>query len=110
MSSYFFEYLESIQVVKQTHQISALNSVSFRDFFKDKHQPPLLSLQLAKGVVYRMALADMTSMTLRILFPHSGFARFLSSFLYIFHCKNSVKLLKHKINNASVTLCCTRLQ
>jgi hypothetical protein len=40
MSS-FFEYLESIQVVKQTHQISALNSVSFCDFFKDKHQPPL---------------------------------------------------------------------
>ena len=34
--SYFFTYIESIQVIMQTHQISAFNSASFRHFFKPK--------------------------------------------------------------------------
>ena len=68
MNPNFFTYIESIQVVMQTHQISAFNYASFRHSFK-----PLQSLQLAKGVVYRIVLPVMTSMTLRSLFPNSVF-------------------------------------
>ena len=36
MNPNFFTYIESIQVIMQTHQISAFNSASFRHFFKPK--------------------------------------------------------------------------
>ena len=36
MNPHFFTYIESIQVIMQTHQISAFNSASFRHFFKPK--------------------------------------------------------------------------
>ena len=87
----------------QTHQISAFNSASFRHFFLNQKTriscPPLQSFQLAKGVVYRIVLPVMTSMTLRSLFPNSVLARFLRyfcAFEALFHCKNSIKFLKHR--------------
>ena len=36
MNPNFFTNIESIQVITQTHQISAFNSASFRHFFKPK--------------------------------------------------------------------------
>ena len=36
MNPYFFTYIENIQVVLQTHQISAFNSASFLHFFEPK--------------------------------------------------------------------------
>ena len=94
MSPYFFTYIESIPVVIQTHQISAFNSSSYRHFLNQKTQilcTPLLSLQLAKGVAYRIVMSVMTSMTLRSLFLNSVFARFLRHFrlFEILHCINS---------------------
>ena len=79
MNPNFFSYIENIQVVLQTHQISAFISASFRHFLNQKTRiscPPLQSLQLAKGVVYRIVLPVMTSMTLRSLLRNSVLARF----------------------------------
>ena len=36
MNPNFFTFIESIQVVMQTHQISAFNYASFRHFFEPK--------------------------------------------------------------------------
>ena len=68
MSSYFFEYLESIQVVKQTHQISALNSVSFRDFFKPKYTNFLAAITESSIKRKGEQEPDMTSMTQHVVF------------------------------------------
>ena len=53
MNPNFFTNIESIQVIMQTHEISAFNSASFRHFLNQKtriSRPLLQSLQLASTV------------------------------------------------------------
>ena len=86
----------------QTHQISAFNSASFRHFFKPKDtnfMSAITESSISERGRLPYCIPVMTSMTLRSLFPNSVLARFLRyfcAFEVLFHCKSSIKFLKHR--------------